>query len=224
MTKNRSDSKATDQPVQPKLTKGERTAQRLMDVAEKLFAEHGYEGASLRDIASAAKIREPGIYNHFAGKAALYSAALERALGPMLALLEAFDSDNPEVNAETLPGLMTDLLAEHPHMPALFQQALSSSETDPAHALMREWLNKLFAGGRRTMGGTAKTPELQRREAVRMVAMFNVCTGYFLSQRVMDFMGAGELLSEENLAAQKQLLTEVVGLFAKSRLPYAGFD
>ena len=64
-------------------TKGERTANRIMDTAENLFAAHGYDGTSLRQIAERADIAQPGLYNHFSSKEALYKAVLFRALNPM---------------------------------------------------------------------------------------------------------------------------------------------
>ena len=77
---------ANREPVR-KPTKGERTASRLLDVAEALFARHGYDGTSLRQIAEGAGIKEPGIYNHFSGKPALYEAVLFRALNPIASTL-----------------------------------------------------------------------------------------------------------------------------------------
>ena len=68
-----------DTPEVPKLTKGERTATRIMDVAEELFATHGYEGTSLRQIAQGAGLQEPGLYNHFSSKQGLYEAVMATA-------------------------------------------------------------------------------------------------------------------------------------------------
>ena len=56
-----------------KLTKGQRTAIRIMDSAQLLFAVHGYGGTSLRDIASASNISEPALYRHFQDKDDLYN-------------------------------------------------------------------------------------------------------------------------------------------------------
>ena len=64
-------------------SKGEKTAGRIMDVAERLFARNGYAATTLREIAQEAGLREPGLYNHFANKEALYGAVLERSLRPM---------------------------------------------------------------------------------------------------------------------------------------------
>ena len=102
-----------------KETKGERTTRRIMDVAEDLFAEHGYDGTSLRQIADGAGIKEPGLYNHFAGKQALYEAVLFRALNPMAEALSSHLEDASGLRDYTeLPAIMTDLLLAHPQMAA----------------------------------------------------------------------------------------------------------
>ena len=201
-----------------KLTKGKRTAQRLMDVAEQLFAERGFDGTTLRDVAAAAGIREPGIYNHFASKEALYCAVLERGLQPMADAIDAVITGRSSLQESAqLPAVITDLLARHAAMPALFQQALMSNAHSAAHDMMNDWLDQLFARGQRVMSvNSAQSDESAtraRRMAIRMVAMFNLCSGYFLSQRILDRMGAGDVLEPENLAQQKALLRKINRLF-----------
>ncbi|MBK6290106.1 MAG: TetR/AcrR family transcriptional regulator [Gammaproteobacteria bacterium] len=56
------------------------TAERVLDVAEALFAEKGYKAASLGEVADGVGIRSPSLYNHFRNKEALYEAVLERLL------------------------------------------------------------------------------------------------------------------------------------------------
>ncbi len=50
----------------------------ILDVAERLFVENGYEGTSLEQIAAGCGFSVGSIYNFFRNKDALYSAALER--------------------------------------------------------------------------------------------------------------------------------------------------
>ncbi len=50
----------------------------IEDAAAALFAEHGYGGARLEDIAARAEITKQLLYRHFPDKAALYMALLER--------------------------------------------------------------------------------------------------------------------------------------------------
>lgn len=46
--------------------------------AAELFAERGYEGTRLEDVAAAAHVTKPVLYRHFASKSDLYVALLER--------------------------------------------------------------------------------------------------------------------------------------------------
>ena len=57
---------------------GSERRQRILDVATELFATHGYQGASVGEIAAAAGITKPVLYDHFASKRALYVELMER--------------------------------------------------------------------------------------------------------------------------------------------------
>ena len=67
--------------------KPDSTRDRILDAAEKLFAENSYEGTTLREIAKGVGIREPSLYAHFANKDAIYGAVIDRALLPSLAFV-----------------------------------------------------------------------------------------------------------------------------------------
>lgn len=191
-------------PARP--TKGERTAARILDAAEAVFAEHGFDAASLREIARRAGLQQPGLYNHFASKRDLYAAVLERALSPMAqAMTESMRDASSETSIRKLPGVMTDLLLEHPQMAALFQQALQGADS-PGQELMQAWLDRLLTQGLDTARSRTTQPVDRAELALEVVAMFNVTTGYFLSQRVLDSLGAGNLDDPDNVARQKALL------------------
>lgn len=52
--------------------------EQLLDTAAKLFAIHGYAGATTAQIARAAGVTEPIIYRHFQSKRDLFIALIER--------------------------------------------------------------------------------------------------------------------------------------------------
>lgn len=206
-----------------KVSKGERTARRILDVAEDLFARQGYEGTSLRQIARGAGIREPGLYNHFASKQALYEAVLYRALNPMAqALSQRMDNAADLRDYTDLPAVMTDLLLDHPQMAALFQQAMQGDAESVGNRLVSEWLERLFDQGMRSLvafssGTDRAADELLEKSnaeranlAINLIAMFNLTTGYFLSQRAFDSMAEGQLTDPDNIAHHKQLLRKVI--------------
>ena len=60
----------------------ERTRQRLLAEAERLFRERGYAATSLEQIAEAAEVTKGAIYGHFASKEDLMLSALEAAPAP----------------------------------------------------------------------------------------------------------------------------------------------
>jgi AcrR family transcriptional regulator len=53
------------------------TRAALLDEATALFAERGYAGTSLEDVASASQVTRGAVYHHFASKQALFEAVLE---------------------------------------------------------------------------------------------------------------------------------------------------
>src|SRR5262249_6258522 len=53
------------------------TRAALLDEATALFAERGYSGTSLEDVASASQVTRGAVYHHFASKQALFEAVLE---------------------------------------------------------------------------------------------------------------------------------------------------
>jgi len=60
----------------------------LTDVALRVFAERGYDGASMDDVARAAGITKATIYHHVTGKEALLERGLRRALDALFAVLD----------------------------------------------------------------------------------------------------------------------------------------
>ena len=198
----------------PVTEKGELTRSAIVEAAHQLFTTQGYHGTSMRQIANNAGIALGGIYNHFANKEILYCAVLDRGLQPMAdAMDELLQGGASMQEMSGLPIAMTNLLAAHPHMPALFHQALSQQGAGSVQQVMDDWLDRLFARGQRTIEKSAGEQVHHRSAVIQMIAMFNLCTGYFLSQRVLDRYQLGEAASPENLREQKKLLSRIIKMF-----------
>ncbi len=127
-------------------SKGERTAERILGAAERLFGERGYAGTSLRDVAEAAGLRIPSLYNHFPGKAQLYAAVLDRSLAPVLEMLDGLLAAPPEQRPApaAIVARITELLAAHPALPRLLlHETLSGGQR--LTPMLRERIAPLFA-------------------------------------------------------------------------------
>jgi AcrR family transcriptional regulator len=66
----------------------ERTRQRLLTEAQRLFRERGYAATSLEQIAEAAEVTKGAIYGHFASKEDLMLSAVEAAPAPDYSVLK----------------------------------------------------------------------------------------------------------------------------------------
>jgi TetR/AcrR family transcriptional repressor of nem operon len=66
--------------VRTTTTKGERTRQRIVELAAPVFNRQGFVGASLRDLVGATGLEKGGIYNHFGSKEQLALEAYDYAM------------------------------------------------------------------------------------------------------------------------------------------------
>ncbi len=58
--------------------------EQLIAVARTLFAERGFEGSSVEEIAVRAQVSKPIIYEHFGGKEGLYAVVVDREVRTLL--------------------------------------------------------------------------------------------------------------------------------------------
>ena len=79
------------------MTGQERRAQ-LLDVGRRVFAERGYEAASIEEIANRGGVSKPVVYEHFGGKEGLYAVVVDRETQRLLTrITESLVGDNPHV-------------------------------------------------------------------------------------------------------------------------------
>ena len=78
------------------------TQLRLLDAAEELFMQHGFEGASMRMLTARAGVNLAAVNYHFGSKDALIEAVFRRRLDPMNAQRLA-ELDRLEAEADGKP-------------------------------------------------------------------------------------------------------------------------
>lgn len=81
--------------VRTRMPRAERRAQ-LLDHAVDVFAERGYHGTSMDDIAGRAGVTKPVLYQHFTSKSHLYGTIV-RAVGTEITELIRASYDDPEL-------------------------------------------------------------------------------------------------------------------------------
>ena len=71
-----------------RMTGAERREQ-LIAVARTLFAERGFEGAAIEEVAARAQVSKPVVYEHFGGKEGLYAVVVDREVQTLLAMMRS---------------------------------------------------------------------------------------------------------------------------------------
>ena len=103
------------------------TRQRILDVALQLFAERGYAGTSIRDLAEALDITKAAVYYHFSAKEQIAAALLE----PFVRDLDAVAA---ETEAAAQPVDPRALLRRLHEVIRASGQALAVAFSDPSPA------------------------------------------------------------------------------------------
>lgn len=137
-------------------TKAERTRERVLDAAERHFAEHGFQQARLEDIAAEVGVRRAAIFYHFADKRALYEAAMRRAFGAVLSRVQPLLARPLPLaqRIEAAVGAWVDLVGERPSIARLLlREAASTGSIVPgdgeSEALLERLRVEIAAAARR---------------------------------------------------------------------------
>jgi AcrR family transcriptional regulator len=151
------------------------TQEAILDAAEQVFATHGYEGATMREIAKKAGVNQALLHYHFETKDNLYERVVERRSSAINRyrneLLDALHADGA---VPTLEQLLYVLYAPHAYMRggssntvAAYTQmilAITIGSDERSQALMTKYFDGI---ARRFIDAfMGVQPELSRAEAV----------------------------------------------------------
>jgi len=129
------------------------TKSRILDAAEHLFAVHGFNGTSLREITSQAEVNLAAVNYHFGSKKELIKAVMSRymnELSPRLeaALQEICDDENQPTLTEVFSAFVEPLLSLNEFKEngtSNFLQLLGRSYTD-SQGFLRWFLTSNYSG------------------------------------------------------------------------------
>ena len=80
---------------------GAQRREQLLDVGKALFAERGFDGTSVEELALRAGVSKPVVYEHFGGKEGLYAVVVDREVQSLLtSFTAALTGDDPRVLLE----------------------------------------------------------------------------------------------------------------------------
>ncbi|MER7335885.1 MULTISPECIES: TetR family transcriptional regulator [unclassified Micromonospora] len=144
------------------------TRTRILRAALDLFAEHGYQRTSLRQIGERLRLTKAAILYHFPTKEHLLTALVEPLVADLEALLDAAEAlPSERARRRVLEGWVDTMLTHRRPLGMLFHDIALITRGDTFHRLMRIAMraNDLIAG-----------PDAGRRERVRAVQAVAMCS------------------------------------------------
>lgn len=126
----------------------------ILDAARRLFAEHGFEGTSLRQVARLAGVDPAMVHHFFSGKEELFALSVELPADPELVLAGVSGSE-PDHRAELIVRAVLRLW-ESPAQPSLVAFIRGTLGSTARTALLRDLVTRRII--RRVVAGLPGTP------------------------------------------------------------------
>jgi AcrR family transcriptional regulator len=193
----------------------------ILDTAERHFAERGFEGVSVREIAADAGLKnQASLYHHFRNKRDLYEAVLSRGIEPIVAVVAASSGDNnpAEVPRNIVEGFLdrvVDYLLEHPYLPRLLQRA-ALDDSRYLRATLGRSLRPLYAQGISVL--EKNSSGWQPEELAHLGAgLYLLIFGYFANAQMIGTVAGTDPLTPTAIARQRRFLRTAVAQLLEAR-------
>jgi AcrR family transcriptional regulator len=186
----------------------------ILDAAERRFADRGFAGVSMREIAAEAGLKnQASLYHHFKDKRALYEAVLSRGITPIVALVteggKAWPGDDALSEDVVGPVLdrILDYLEQHPHLPRLIQRA-GLDDSRYLRSTLTRLLRPLYSQGLRVLEtfGPWDAAELPHLAA----GLYHLIFGYFADAALLEAVVQHDPRSPAAVARQRRFLRAAV--------------
>lgn len=191
--------------------RGSGTGERILDAAEVVFAESGFAGASVRDIAARAGLNAASLYNYYPGKQELYEAVLDRALTPIFEMLGGLTGQvgGNQANLDAIDTVVDHIAARPAIARMLHYEALAGGES--IARLVGRWIAPIYGRAVAALRASPADSAWSDAELPLLIESFhNVIVGYFSMAPLMERILGEDPLSPKQMTAHKAFLKKFV--------------
>ncbi|KID31978.1 MULTISPECIES: TetR/AcrR family transcriptional regulator [Pseudonocardiaceae] len=155
---------------------GTERRQQLLNVARTLFAEKGYDGTSVEEIARRANVSKPVVYEHFGGKEGVYAVVVDREAQTILdRMVSSLHGGHPRVMLEQAAiALLSYVDESHEGFRILVRDSPVASSTGTFSTLLNDIASQvehIFGEEFSARGYDGKLAPLYAQALVGMVAL-----------------------------------------------------
>ena len=181
------------------------TKERILDIAEDLFAQQGFGATSVSEIAVQVGISSPGIYKHFNNKLDIYEQVCQRLFAPLADATRGLAADADFADTRQQIHQVMSLLANKPNTARIVQHAtLARDET--LDLLSDRWYRKFFS----TISDPASNPDKEWINVPTAMAFHCMILGYVTLAPLHKSIFGVDPLHPDQLEAQLQFQQDMV--------------
>ena len=191
--------------------RGERTRERILEVATEFFAEQGYVETRLEDVAAQLGMRRPSLLYYFEDKRALYEAVVDSVFGALAARIDAA-LDAGGTPAERIEAMVNAWLESVIDTPALSRLMLREVANAGTHARPRftDEVKRLLQMTEKVLEAGRKDGSFQPVGAIHLASAIVGATIFFVA--VMPTLAEDdefEPLGPEQIAVHRQQILAI---------------
>jgi TetR/AcrR family transcriptional regulator len=120
--------------------KRDESVRRIMDAAMEVFAESGYEGARIDEIARRAGVNKAMVYYRIGDKKTLYEEVIHDVFGDTVERISENIQDElyPEEKFKVYLANIAKTMAEHPSLPRIMMREVASGWSNFSEAVVKD--------------------------------------------------------------------------------------
>lgn len=204
-------------------TRVQDTKERILDAAERLFAENGFATTSLRQITTEAQVNLAAVNYHFQNKETLIRAVLSRRIGPInqrrFDLLDALEFAAGETGPldldEVLRAFLLPVLEARTECPAMrhWPRLLGRLYTELHGPLMTTFQQEMAPAAQRFTAAIHRAEPTLSQEAMSWGLHFGIGSlAHFLAAgELLKFISRGSVDPDDHLEALDRLVAYMGG-------------
>jgi AcrR family transcriptional regulator len=163
---------------------GRERREQLVEVGRSLFAEKGFDGTSIEEIAARAHVSKPVVYEHFGGKEGLYAVVVDREMSDLLTrLTHALSSGHPRELAEHAALALLTYIEEETDGFRILSRDSSPTGTGAFSSLLNDIANQAEYVLVREFGARGISTEHAAMYAQMLVGMVALTGTWWLEER-----------------------------------------